>query len=111
MHASERKWWKMRCFDREQAEDRVKGAQSSALSGIGSLVSRATELDDAAVFLPDDDAADVRVVTAKMRTMIAIAREAEWILDRLNQRRRDREVAQRDEAAQYAAPDIKIEMR
>ena len=100
----------MRCFDREQAEDRVKGAQSSALSGIGSLVSRATELDDAAVFLPDDDA-DVRVVTAKMRTMIAIAREAEWILDRLNQRRRDREVAQRDEAAQYAAPDIKIEMR
>lgn len=98
----------MRCFDREQAEDRVNRAQADALGSISSLVSRATELDDAAAWLPSDDAVDIRVVTAKTRAMIAIAREAEAILDQVNHRRRVREAAQRDE---NAAPDMKIEMR
>ena len=98
----------MRCFDREQAQERVKSAQSITLDNLGSLVARANDLDGAAPWLPTDEAADVRAAVAKIRAMIAIAREAEAILDQVNHRRRVREAAQRDE---NAAPDMKIEMR
>lgn len=111
MHASERKWWEMRCFDREQAQEWVKTAQSITLDNLGSLVARANDLDGAASWLPTDEAEDVRAAAVKIREMIVLGREVESILACANDRRRDREAAQRDEAALYAAPDMKIEMR
>lgn len=95
----------MRCIDQEQAEERVKSIQALTLNNLGSLMTRADDLDGAAPRLSDEDAESVRMAAARIRRMIVLAREVESILDLVNHRRRDRE------AAQYAAPDIKIEMR
>ena len=90
----------MRCFDRDQAESRVKEAQANTLSGIAALVRRANDLDEAAVWLHGDDVDHVRRAVAGIRELIAIARVIEQDLDTANEQRRTREVEQRNAVVQ-----------
>jgi replicative DNA helicase len=85
----------MSCWDREQADNRVKNIQSSTLSSIGVMVERATFLEEAASMVHADDAGAVRAAAARLRDMIAIGREVESYLDEVNTARRAREEAAR----------------
>lgn len=98
----------MRCFDREQAEEQVKSVQAATLGGLGSLVSRADDLDGAMPWLHGDETAHVRAAVVEIRKMIEIAREVELHLALANSCRRTREAA-RDEAAEV--PGFKIQVR
>lgn len=99
----------MRCFDKDQAERRVRDAQAETLRGIASVVERADGLDEAAVWLHGDDVDHVRRAVAGMRELIAAARVIEQDLDTANEQRRIREAARRIEAS--VDDSVKIEVR
>lgn len=88
----------MRCIDRGQAEERVKDAQASTLSGLGTLVNRADSLDGAAAWLHEDDVEMTRQAVSRLRDAIAMLRVAESCLAAASESRRRREVAARKES-------------
>jgi hypothetical protein len=85
----------MKCFDRDQAVNRLQNVQVATLRGIASAEEYQQELDDAAVWLAEEDAGHVRDAAKALRRAASELRDAEALLSDVNAAMRERTAALR----------------
>jgi hypothetical protein len=85
----------MRCLDRDQAVNRVQDIQVAALRGIAATEEDQQRLEDAAVWLTEEDAEHVRDAAKALRRAASELRDAEALLSDVNTAMRTRAAALR----------------